>query len=363
MFIQRLTVMGIRGMTRLLTNYQKTHPYLRYRAKIIAIDVNILIYKFCHMYNNLIALFLKCFVYKICSFLKFGIFPVFIFDGDAPVEKHDAIKKRFNMKRKYREKLEELLKNCKKTPNVTNYMKKLERQSFMVTKYHRVSLIRLLECLKLPFFIAEGEAEVLCVLLQRNGQVDYTLLDDTDTIAYGCNKVLRMFRNCERYLMETDVDMFLKSKVLTPDEFLNVCVLSGCDYLNKVSNIELEQCIGYVKRFHTLEKTLTELKKTRSMYSFEKYKHIKDMYQFKTDCTQRIINQHKDQSHNIVQKLEEFSSFTDSEFQTLTDHLKNNAITQTTERLIMKHFKECRNEFLLIRKNFFSTNVKKSSSI
>ena len=354
--------MGIRGMTRLLTNYQKTHPYIKYRAKIIAIDVNILIYKFCHMYNNSIALFLKCFVYKICSFLKFGIFPVFIFDGDAPVEKHDAIKKRFNMKRKCREKLEELLKNCKKTPIVTNYMKKLERQSFMVTKYHRVSLIRLLECLKLPFFIAEGEAEVLCALLQRNGQVDYTLSDDTDTIAYGCNKVLRMFRNCERYLIEIDVDQFLKSKELTCDQFLNVCVLSGCDYLNKVSNIELEKCISYIKKFYTLEKTLIELKKTRSMYPLEKYQHIKDMYQFKTDCTQRIINQHRDQSQRIVQKLEEFSTFTDSEFQTFNDHLKTNGLTQTTIRLVLKQFKGCRNEFLLIRKNFFSNNVQKNNS-
>ena len=107
--------MGIRGLTKLLMSYQKTHPYMKYRAKIIAIDVNILIYKFCHMYNNSIALFLKCFVYKICSFLKFGIYPVFIFDGDAPAEKHDAIKKRFNSKCKSREKIEQMLKNTSKT--------------------------------------------------------------------------------------------------------------------------------------------------------------------------------------------------------------------------------------------------------
>ena len=346
-------------MTRLLTNYQKTHSYVKYRGKIIAIDVNILIYKFCHLYNNSIALFLKCFVYKICSFLKFGIFPVFIFDGDAPVEKHEAIKKRFNMKRKYREKLEEMLKNNNKTPIVTNYIKKLERQSFMVTKYHRVSLIRLLECLKLPFYIAEGEAEILCALLQNNGQVDYTLSDDTDTIAYGCNKILRMFRNCERYLMETDVDQFLKSKALTKDQFLNVCVLSGCDYLNKISNIDLEQCINYMKKFQTLEKTLIELKKTRPMFSLEKYKHVKDMYEFKTEYTHRIINQHKDQSHRIHQRLEEFSSFDNSEFQTLIDHLKNNGILNNTIRSILKYFKESRNEFLLIRKNLFSVDIKK----
>ena len=100
--------MGIRGMTRMLVNYQKTQPYVKYRTKVIAVDVNILIYKFCHVYHNSIALFLECFVFKICSFLKFGIFPVFIFDGDAPKEKKYVINKCINTKKKYCAKLDAL---------------------------------------------------------------------------------------------------------------------------------------------------------------------------------------------------------------------------------------------------------------
>ena len=101
------------------------------------------------------------FIYKICSFLKFGIFPVFVFDSDAPLEKHDAIKKRFNAKSKSREKLEQMLKTTSKSNLSKKSIKRLERQLFIVTKYHRYSLIKLLDCFKLPYFIAEGEAEVL----------------------------------------------------------------------------------------------------------------------------------------------------------------------------------------------------------
>ena len=256
--------MGIRGMTRMLLNYQKTQPYVKYRTKVIAVDVNILIYKFCHVYHNSIALFLECFVFKICSFLKFGIFPVFIFDGDAPKEKRYVINKRINTKKKYRAKLD-ALRQCMidtKSPCWKCSIQKLERQSFMVTKQHRDSLIHLLECLKLPHFIAEGEAEMLCALFQKADQVDYTLSDDTDTIAFGCTRTIRMIKDNERYLIETDVKRFLDSKYLTHDEFLNACVLTGCDYMKKPSTIELEKCIDYVKRYHTLEKTLLELKKT-----------------------------------------------------------------------------------------------------
>ena len=150
------------------------------------------------------------------------------------------------------------------------------------------------------------------------------------------------------------MDQFLKSKSLTKDEFLNACVLSGCDYLNKLSNIEIEKCIEYVKKFHTLENTLNELKKTRSMYNLEEYNHIKNMYQFKTSCTEKIVNQHKDHQGYITQKLNDFKSFKAVDFKNLYSHLELNGIPLGTIPTLIRYFKDSRNEFLIIRKNFFS---------
>ena len=352
--------MGIRGMTRLLVNYQKTQPYVKYRTKIIAIDVNILIYKFCHIYHNSMPLYLECFIYKICSFLKFGIFPVFIFDGDAPKEKQDIITKCVNTKRKYRAKLEELTKNVQeitpKTPVLLSAIKKLQRQSFMITKNHRDYLIQLLQCLNLPHFIAEGEAEMLCASLQKAGQVDYTLSDDTDTIAFGCTRTVRMFKNCERYLIETDINSFLASKYITHDEFLNACVLTGCDYMKKPSIIALDKCIDYVRRFHTLDRTLHELKKTRKMNSIEEYRHIKDMYEFKTACTFRIVKQQQEHGHIIHDKLIELETSSEhNEFCNVQQFLLANDINSLTIQNLIRLIQNSVNDFLLIRHNFFAT--------
>ena len=343
-------------MTRLLVNYQKTQPYVKYRTKIIAIDVNILIYKFCHIYHNSMPLYLECFIYKICSFLKFGIFPVFIFDGDAPKEKRAIITKRVNTKRKYRAKLEELTKQAPKTPVLLSAIQKLQRQSFMITKNHRDYLIQLLKCLNLPYFIAEGEAEMLCASLQKAGQVDYTLSDDTDTIAFGCTRTVRMFKNCERYLIETDINAFLSSKYITHDEFLNACVLTGCDYMKKPSIIGLDKCIEYVRRFHTLDRTLHELKKTRKMNSIEEYQHIKDMYEFKTTCTHRIVKQQQEQGHIIQIKLTELENSEFNEFSTLQQFLLSNDINISTTQNLIHFIQNSINEFLLIRHNFFATH-------
>ena len=343
-------------MTRLLVNYQKTQPYVKYRTKIIAIDVNILIYKFCHIYHNSMPLYLECFIYKICSFLKFGIFLVFIFDGDAPKEKRAIITKRVNTKRKYRAKLEELTKQAPKTPVLLSAIQKLQRQSFMITKNHRDYLIQLLKCLNLPYFIAEGEAEMLCASLQKAGQVDYTLSDDTDTIAFGCTRTVRMFKNCERYLIETDINAFLSSKYITQDEFLNACVLTGCDYMKKPSIIGLDKCIEYVRRFHTLDRTLHELKKTRKMNSIEEYQHIKDMYEFKTTCTHRIVKQQQEQGHIIQIKLTELENSEFNEFSTLQQFLLSNDINISTTQNLIHFIQNSINEFLLIRHNFFATH-------
>ena len=349
--------MGIRGMTRLLTCIQETHPYVKYRTKIVAVDVNILIYKFCHMYYNSIALFLECFVSKICSFLRFGIYPVFIFDGDAPIEKRGIIRKRFNTKRKNQSKLEELQKSSidKNSVTLQIYMKRLQRKSFMVTKYHRAALVRLLDSLDLPYIIADGEAEVMCALLQKSGHVHYTLSDDTDTIAYGCTQTIRMFSNCERYLIETDINKFLTSKCLTSDEFLTACVLSGCDYLNKPSVIHIEKCIDYVKKFHTLEATLKELQKDYAMYSIEEYQHIKDIYMFKTKCIQRIVDQHKKYGSTTETKLSEYKEFTPSGIHKFIIHLQSNGVPFKTIQYLTKNIKESISDFLLIRHNFFSS--------
>jgi 5'-3' exonuclease len=351
--------MGIKGLQRLLTVTQSTFPYVKYRTKIMAIDVNILIYKFSYIYHNSIPLFLECFVLKICSFLKFGIFPVFVFDGEAPIEKKHTIKKRYMKKKKCREKLENMKLISNKTPCILNYIQRLERQCFVMTKWHKTSLMNLLDLLHLPYFVAQGEAEVLCALLQKAEQVHYTLSEDTDTFVYGCSRIVRMDRNSERYLIETDLDQFLESKQLNKDEFLNACVLSGCDYIDKSCNLQIETCIEYVKRFHTLEKTVMELKKTRYMHTIEKYRHIKDMYTFKTPCTQKMTVQQEIEGNKIAHALDAFTEFSDNDTELLTTFLTTNEIQTASIRYLTQYVTNCIGEFLLIRHNFFSHYVRK----
>lgn len=354
--------MGIKGLYQYLSkssNARTLHPFLKYRAKTFAIDANILMYKFCHAYSHSIDSFVECFIYKITAFLKFGIFPVFVFDGRAPTEKKHVIVRRIAAKQQLRQRLEHMKLSPNKNKAHMRQVQKLERQCFMTTKGHRNALIHLLETFKLPFFIANGEAETLCALLQRSGHVDYTLSDDTDTLAYGCMNTVHMFKGSERYLIETDLDVFLRSKNMTRDEFLNACVLSGCDYLERISNIHIETCFEYVKKFHTLDQTLNALRKHAQMHDLASYEHVKGIYLFRTDTTSLIVKQHE-QYHGIIQDcLEHYetsgASIIDTD--TMTDVCTGYGIDATTVTRLLDLITESVRQFSLIRHNFFSKGI------
>jgi Holliday junction resolvase YEN1 len=50
---------------------------------------------------------------------------------------------------------------------------------------------QLLKLFGFPFYMAPGEAEAECALLQREGIVDAVLSEDVDTLMFGCGRTLR----------------------------------------------------------------------------------------------------------------------------------------------------------------------------
>ena len=86
------------------------------QGKKIAIDFNLYLYRF--LLSN--TGYLKCLFNQILKFLKFGIIPIYVFDGNKPKEKIITIQKRKkrknNMKNK-RDSYKLLLNNLKKYTN------------------------------------------------------------------------------------------------------------------------------------------------------------------------------------------------------------------------------------------------------
>jgi len=244
------------------------------RGSKICIDSSILLYKYRYIYlgdNFHVVGFLN----KILELMNYDIIPIFIFDGKPPDAKMDILKKRKELKIKNEEKLEQLkeklnfvlppnlfinsdsdddtsgnAEEVKEFNTVLKEIEKLEKNSKNINKKHSLELMELFETLGVPFLQAPGEAEQLCAYLQKNGKVDYILTEDTDCLTFGGSNIL--FTKGRDYFL-CSLEIILEKLSLTLNEFVDLCILCGCDYTSTIPGIGPVKAYTYIKKHRNIE--------------------------------------------------------------------------------------------------------------
>ena len=140
----------------------------------------------------------------------------------------------------------------------------------------------LLLLLGISFLKAPGEAEEYCAFLQKNGIVDYVLSEDTDSLTFGATKVLFSIpKNKNNYLL-CNAGILLKDLGLTEDEFIDFCILSGCDYTCTVPKIGPVNALKIIKKYSTIDSFILDNTKYQIPenfnYSLSKELFIKNRY-------------------------------------------------------------------------------------
>lgn len=97
-----------------------------------------------------------------------------------------------------------------------------------VGAHHTEQMIRLVKCLGIPYLKAYGEAEALCASLAVHGYVDGVLSRDTDSLVYGAPLFVCEFKQDE--MTWTTLKEVLDSLELTMKQFIDLCIMCGCDY-------------------------------------------------------------------------------------------------------------------------------------
>jgi len=73
------------------------------------------------------------------------------------------------------------------------------------------------------------EAEQLAACLQKTGQVDLVMTDDTDPLAFGATRLLCKYDGCGTFQC-CSLPNVLQEMRLTMPEFVDFCILCGCDF-------------------------------------------------------------------------------------------------------------------------------------
>ena len=277
--------MGIKKMLKFLnTNYPNVIKKVNdsdLNNKMIAIDISILLYQSviairnsgADMFNNQgeISSHILGLFNKTINLLKMNITPIYVFDGKPPQFKYQTIMNRKEFKQKANEKLqtdideEEKLKYFKRTVHIS--------------KVQIEECIELLEIMGIPYIIAPEEADSQCAELVKSGLADGVLTEDMDIMTFGANKIYRNLTSYKKDTVEISMEDVFKELQINYEQFVELCLLFGCDYCDKLNDMKPEMIYKYFMKSKKLIDTINEIKKDGyKVDNFDDYQQYKKYF-------------------------------------------------------------------------------------
>jgi len=263
--------MGIQGLTKVIGDYApaavKENEIKNFFGRKVAIDASMSIYQFLiavrqdgntltnadgETTSHLMGMF-----YRTIRMIENGIKPVFVFDGKPPDMKSGELAKRQG-KRDEAQKSLEIAEEAGDAENAEKFQKRLVK----VTRQHNDDCKQLLKLMGVPYLDAPCEAEAQCAALVKAGKVFAVGTEDMDALTFGSHVLLRHLTFSEARKMpikEFYLDRILKDMDLSQDEFIDLCILLGCDYCDSIRGIGPKRAVELIKQHKNIETVLSHL--------------------------------------------------------------------------------------------------------
>ncbi|XP_078446864.1 5'-3' exonuclease family protein isoform X2 [Wolffia australiana] len=270
------SAMGIKGLTKLLADNapkaMKENKFESYFGRKIAIDASMSIYQFLivvgrtgtEMLTNEageVTSHLQGMFTRTIRLLEAGIKPVYVFDGQPPELKKQELAKRYSRRADATEDLATALEDGDKES-----IEKFSKRTVKVTKQHNEDCKRLLRLMGVPVVEAPSEAEAECAVLCKSGKVFAVASEDMDSLTFGAPKFLRHLMDPSSKkipVMEFEVAKVLEQLELTMEQFVDLCILCGCDYCDSIKGIGGQTALKLIRQYGSIEKILENINKER----------------------------------------------------------------------------------------------------
>ncbi|XP_049404889.1 flap endonuclease 1 isoform X2 [Solanum stenotomum] len=268
--------MGIKGLMKLLADNapsgMKEQKFETYFGRKIAIDASMSIYQFLivvgrsgtEMLTNeagettshLVGMFSRT-----IRLLEAGIKPVYVFDGKPPDLKKQELAKRYSR----REDATDDLAKATESGNKED-IEKFSKRTVKVTPQHNDDCKKLLRLMGVPAVEAPSEAEAQCAALCKAEKVYAVASEDMDSLTFGAPKFLRHLMDPSSKkipVMEFDISKVLEGLELSMDQFIDLCILCGCDYCDSIRGIGPQTALKLVRQHGSMESILENINKER----------------------------------------------------------------------------------------------------
>ncbi|XP_016968357.1 flap endonuclease 1 [Drosophila biarmipes] len=263
--------MGILGLSKLIADLApqaiRESEMKNFFGRKVAIDASMCLYQFLIAVrsegaqlatvngdptSHLMGMF-----YRTIRLLDNGIKPVYVFDGKPPDLKSGELAKRAER----REEAEKALKAATDAGDDAG-IEKFNRRLVRVTKEHANEAKELLKLMGVPYVEAPCEAEAQCAALVKAGKVYATATEDMDALTFGSTKLLRYLTYSEARKMpvkEFSYEKLLEGLSINSREFIDLCILLGCDYCESIKGIGPKRAIELINNYRDIETILDNL--------------------------------------------------------------------------------------------------------
>lgn len=344
--------MGIKNLNSILKNFNifpKKH-IKDIQLSIVAVDFSLFLYRFIYNQNNPV----ECFLRQIILFFKNNILPVYVIDGTAPSEKSIILSKRAMRRNKVNEELEKLLdlkqrlidnnSSPRKLSILEQDINKLEKKCVQFSKEIVKNLIDFFEMCGIPVIQENYESDWILAQLSKNKLVDYVLSEDSDLLVFGAEKIMKNFCILEESFNIYERQKILDSLHIEQTEFIDLCILAGCDYAPKIKNINTVKALELISE----NKKIENIKDID--YEIESINLARNI--FKREIDNELI---KVLSEKICKKNFQFNKIEKFLLDNLDKKFLIPLFTKTCRNFV--HYKQCRRNSSTLADFFKETNV------
>lgn len=201
--------------------------------------------------------------YRTVRLVELGLKPVYVFDGKPPPMKGGELARRAAAK-------EANIAAAKKAEEEgdAEAAEKFSRRVNKVTPEMTAGCKTLLSLMGVPVVNAPCEAEAQCAELCKGGLVYATATEDMDALTFGSTRLLRQLwagatTTAEKKgtrPREFTLAIALEDLGMTMAQFVDLCILCGCDYSDGIPGVGPMTALRLIKTHGDLEKTVAVMR-------------------------------------------------------------------------------------------------------
>lgn len=262
--------MGIKQLFKFLSENAnrsiKVQSMDNYTGRVLAVDASMCLYQFVvairlgaeNQHANLmndageVTSHIGGFLNRTLRMLEAGIKPVYVFDGKPPEFKSAELQER----KEKREKAEAELKEAVEAGDQEAVLKQTKR-TVKVTPKMNQDIRRLLTMMGCPIIEAPCEAEATCAEIIKLGRAYGAVTEDMDVLTFGSKVMIKNLFSTQaggpgstttpastpgtkpgqKPVYEVNLDVALEQLNVSMDQFIDFCILCGCDYADTLKGV------------------------------------------------------------------------------------------------------------------------------